>query len=293
MTLLVVGRFPPPIDGQTLATRRLAELLDRATDIHRLNIEPPVEATSKAKRLAHFLRIRPQLRKALKRYPQATILWPSISPDLAGHFRDMLVTLPATRRDQRIIAVVHRGNFHSLFESAVRSATARRLVDRVDQFVFLSEGLSNQCAGAIPEEKRVVIPNTIDDATVLPQEEVEAKRRERTARDKLNVLFVGHMMPSKGYPDTLEAVRLLAGRSVPVEAHFAGGWMKPADREAFLARVASHNLGHIVFHHAAVSDRQAMRAFHRNAEGIVLPTKSLVLISELGVPFNRKQKGFA
>ena len=184
----------------------------------------------------------------------------------------MLVTLPAIRQDQRIVAVVHWGNFHSLFQSAMRSATARRLVNRVDQFVFLSQGLSNQCAGAIPEEKRAVIPNTIDDATVLPQQEVEAKRRERTARDKLNVLFVGHMMLSKGYLDTLEAIRLLASRSVPVEAHFAGGWMKPADREAFLARFASHSLEHIVFHHGAVSDRQAMRSLHRNADVLALPT---------------------
>ncbi len=152
------------------------------------------------------------------------------------------------------------------------SATARRLVDRVDKFVFLSQGLSNQCASAIPEEKRVVIPNTIDDATVLPEKDVAVKRRERAGRDKLNVLFVGHMMPSKGYLDTLEAVRLLAARSVPVEAHFAGGWMKPVDRKAFLTQVASHNLEHIVFHHGAVSDRQAMRALHRNADVLVLPT---------------------
>ena len=184
----------------------------------------------------------------------------------------MLVTLPAIRRDQRIVAVIHWGNFHSLFESGMMSATARRLVNRVDKFVFLSQGLSNQCAPAIPEEKRVVIPNTIDDATVLPEKDVAAKRRERAERDKLNVLFVGHMMLSKGYLDTLEAVRFLAARSVPVEAHFAGGWMKPADRGAFLTRVASHNLEHIVFHHGAVSDRQTMRALHRNVDVLVLPT---------------------
>ena len=272
MTILVVGRFPPPIDGQTLATKRLADLLDGDKDVRRLNIEPPAEATSNVKRLGHFLRIRPRLKKALQEYPQATILWPAISPDPAGHFRDMLVTLSSICEDQRLFAVLHRGAFRRLFESVITSTTARRLVDRVDKFVFLSQGLSNQCASAIPEEKRVVIPNTIDDATVLPEKDVAAKHRERAGRDKLNVLFVGHMMPSKGYLDTLEAVRLLAARSVPVEAHFAGGWMKPVDREAFMTRVASHNLEHIVFHHGAVSDRQAMRALHRNADVLVLPT---------------------
>ena len=285
MTILVVGRFPPPIDGQSLATKRLADLLDGDKDVRRLNIEPPAEATSKTKRLGHFFRIRPQLRKTLKRYPQATILWPSISPDPAGHFRDMLVTLSSIREDQRLFAVLHRGTFRRLFESVVTSTTARRLIARVDGFVFLSQELADQCAPWIPDKKRLVIPNTIDDETVFSERDVAAKHRERAGRAKLNVLFVGHMMPSKGYLDTLEAVQLLVTRSVPVKAHFAGGWMKQADRGAFLARIASHNLKHIVLHHGAVTDRQAMRTLHRNADVLVLPTRNeaqpLVIIEAL------------
>lgn len=272
MSILIVGRFPPPVDGQTLATRRLADLLSGDVKVRRLNIEPPVEATSQAKRIAHFLRIRPRLHKALQPHPDATILWPAISPDTAGHFRDMLVTLPAIRRDQRIVAIIHRGNFRKVFESSLTSTTARRVTRRVDRFVFLSEGLADECARWIPAEKRLVIPNTIDAETVLSPKDVETKRQVRIEQDKLNVLFVGHMMPSKGYLDTLEAIRMLAVRSAPVEAHFAGGWRKPADREAFTNQVTTHNLEDIVFHHGAVSDRQAMRALHRNADVLVLPT---------------------
>lgn len=271
MSILIVGRFPPPIDGGSLATKRLADLLNGDADVRRLNIEPP-EATSKAKRLAHFLRIRPRLRKAVQEYPGATILWPSVSPTLPGHLRDMFVTLPAMRRDQRLVAVIHWGSFHKVFESSLTSATARRLVDRVHGFVFLSQRLADQCASWIPAEKRLVIPNTIDAEIVLSQKEVETKRQARTDRDTLNVLFAGHMMPSKGYLDTLEAIRILASRSVPVEAHFAGGWTKRADRESFLARVAEYNLEGIVFHRGAVSDRQTMRALHRNADVLALPT---------------------
>ena len=270
--LVVLGRFPPPLDGQTLATKRLTGILSEEAEVRRINIEPPVKATSSVKRLAHFLRIRPRLQKELQSYPGATILWTSISPDPAGHFRDLLVTLPAFRRDQRIVAIVHRGNFHSLFESTIMSATAQHMVNRIDKFVFLSQGLADQCTTWIPAEKRLVIPNTIDAETVLSRKDVETKRQERVHQDKLNVLFVAHMMPSKGYLDTLEAIRILATRSVPIEAHFVGGWQKTADRKAFMDQVATHTMEDIVFHHGAVSDREAMRNLHRNADVLVLPT---------------------
>lgn len=266
--ILVVGRFPPPIDGQTMATHRLADLVSAS----RVNIEPTHTAKSRAGRLLHFLRIRSGLKRDLAKYPKATILWPSISPDPAGHFRDISITLPSFRADQRIFAISHRGTFHKMFESPLTKATALLLSRRVNKFVFLSKGLADQCAPWIPDDKRLVIPNTIDAETVLPRKAVEVKRRERVKQDKLSVLFVGHMMPSKGYLDTLEAIRILAARSAPIEAHFAGGWQKPEDQEAFMNYVRTHNLKDIVFHHGAVSNRKAMRALHRNADVLMLPT---------------------
>ena len=39
--VFVVGRFPPPLDGQTLATERLAELVGEARSVVRVSTSAP------------------------------------------------------------------------------------------------------------------------------------------------------------------------------------------------------------------------------------------------------------
>ena len=270
--ILVLGRFPPPIDGQTLATERLADLLTAHTEAYRVHTGPRSGEISNAERWMHYLRLRRRLKKTLRDYPKATILWNSISPDSAGHFRDILITLPAARKDQRIFAVLHRGTFSKLFTSPLTAITARRLLARVEGFVFPTEGLANQCASWIPSAKRFVILNEIDSEIVFSQQDIKAKQQDRRKRDKLNILFAGHMIPAKGYLQTLEAVRLLTHRSIPVEAHFAGGWTNRKDKEAFAGLIATHKLDRVVFHHGLVSDRRRMRTLYQNADVLVLPS---------------------
>lgn len=270
--ILVLGRFPPPIDGQTLATERLAGLLTAHTEVYRVNTGPRSGELSKTKRWIHYLRLRLRLKKTLRDFPKATILWNSISPDSAGHFRDIMITLPAARKDQRIFAVLHRGTFSKLFTCPLTAITAHRLLTRVEGFVFPTEGLANQCASWIPSAKRFVILNEMDSEIAFSQENVKAKQQDRRKRDKLNILFAGHMIPAKGYLQTLEAVRLLTYRSIPVEAHFAGGWRNRKDKEAFADLISTYNLEGVVLHHGLVSDRRRMRALYQNADVLVLPS---------------------
>ena len=277
MTVLVLGRFPPPIDGQTIATERLASLLESDVHVTRVNTEQPRggkggRTTSRMHRASHFVLLRPRLHAKLSDAPNATVLWAAVSPDLLGHLRDLLTTIPAIRPDQTAYAVVHRGNFRKLFESPFTGATAKRLVRRMHGFVFLTHHLSEQCAEWIPEYKRFVIPNTLDKQLIFSDADVEEKQAIRRTRKRLCLLFVGHMLPSKGYLDALEAIRAAHQCDVAVEAHFAGGWRRDDDRKEFVARVRSYGLESLVHHHGSLSERGAIKSLYRNADVLLLPT---------------------
>ena len=279
MTLLILGRFPPPIDGQAVATRRLADLLAPCGPVHRVDLSAgeaervQADVRLRPERVRHYLRLRKRTRAACRSAPEAAVLWTSVSPTPLGHLRDLLTVLPAFRPRQRVYAVVHWGRFDELFTSPLTRLTALRfLVPRVDGFVFLSEGLSERCAPWIPAAKRLVIPNTIDDAVRCTPEEVEAKQRARTARQRLRLLFFSNMIREKGYLDVLDAVRLLHRRGVAVEAHFAGGWTSGADRAAFERRVAAGRLADVVAHYGAVRDRAKAKRLYLDADVFLLPT---------------------
>jgi glycosyltransferase involved in cell wall biosynthesis len=275
---VVVGRFPPPIDGQTMATQRLADLLADAYSVQRANVSPGtagfVESAVRLRmgKVRHYAALRRRLRDTLNAAQGAPVLWTSISPAPLGHLRDRLVVLPAFRQDQPVYAVVHWGNFDRVFRAPATAASARRMARRLRGFVFLNEQLAERCASWIPSAQRFVIPNTVDAALCYADAEIAAKQARRRGRTVLRLLFLSNMIPSKGYFDVLDAVHLLHARDVPVEAVFAGGWESDADRKAFEAAVAAYGLTHRVTHLGSVSDRARIRALYLDADVFLLPT---------------------
>ena len=278
MTVLVLGRFPPPIDGQAVATKRLADLLAPSCEVHRIDLSARETGLTQARvrlrpeKVRHYLRVRRQTRSACRAAPRATVLWTSVSPSPLGHLRDLFTVLPAFRPQQRVYAVVHWGNFERLFTSALTRWTARRLVERVTGFVFLSEQLSRRCAPWISADKRHVIPNTLGADVRCTAEEVAAKQQHRASRHTLRVLFLSNMISEKGYLDVLAAVGMMRQQGLPVEAHFAGGWTSEADRIAFERHVAADGLQGAVTHYGAVRDRARVKRLYLEADVFVLPT---------------------
>lgn len=290
----VVGRFPPPVDGQTLATARLTALLEPAYRVRRFDTAYKDQALLPASwrqrwvTLRHYLRLRRRLRWALANDADAPVLWCAASPAVAGHWRDMALTAPCFQRRQAVYAIIHRGHFDRVFRRALTGPTARHLAARVQGFVFLSEALAAQVDRWVPPEKLFVIPNTIDHALVCTKEELAQKRASRAARTTLRLLFLSNMIASKGYLDVLQAVHLLNQRGIPIQATFVGRWNSNADRDAFLRRVEAYGAQRVVTHLGALSDRAQIKKQHLAADVLLLPTyypeeaQPLALLEALG-----------
>jgi glycosyltransferase involved in cell wall biosynthesis len=280
--LFVVGRFPPPLDGQALATARLASLLAGPFAVGHADVGakegPHVRPTSpiSPERLRFFLGARGRLGRTLAVAPAAPVLWPSISPGVLGHARDRLLVAPAFGRTRAVVGVVHRGDFASLFERPLTRASGHALVRRLSRIVFLTAGLADLCAAWVPDAKRAVVPNTLDAAAVPTPAEVAAARAARVARrgggHPIHVLYLSGMIRSKGYLDVLDAVGALHSRGVPVRARFVGRWESDEAERVFHKRAAALGVGSVIEAAGGLSDRGAVRDAYLNADVFVLPT---------------------
>ncbi len=275
--VVVLGRFPPPIDGQSLATARSAEFLEAARPVVRINTEPPgpllrhPDPAFSLGRTAHFIRTSRRIRRALAQAPDAPVVWHAASPSTLGHWRDVLTTLPALGASRPVYAVLHRGTFHELTRSAVTRPTAALLARRVTAVVVQSQTLADRLDGWVEAGRRVVIPNTVDHALDVPAEQARA-RIVAGPSDPLRLLFLSNMIREKGYIDVLEAAVLLYERGVSFRLDMAGNWSSAADQAAFQARVESAGLAGTVHHHGGVADREHARRLHLAADVFVLPT---------------------
>lgn len=256
----------------------MAELVAVNHDVRRINTEPPAsefvenEVSFRWARVRHYVALSGKIRSSLSSAPSAPVLWASISPAALGHIRDIVTVAPNFSKRQPIIGVIHRSGYHNLFKSPLTLPTAKRLVERLSAFVFLNEGLSLDCARWIPDHKRQVVPNTIDEALAFSRDELEAKRRERTRRESIRLLFLSNMIPLKGYMDVLTAVGILQSRGVRVEADFVGRWGSDEDRKAFERVVEASGLETAVRYHGGVDSRSRIKEFYRNADIFALPS---------------------
>ncbi|MEX2399805.1 MAG: glycosyltransferase family 4 protein [Rhodothermales bacterium] len=305
MNVHVIGRFPPPSDGQTLATQRMSELVARHHHINRISTEPPPseyvenEVTFRWRRVRHYLGMRNTIRTKLSTSPSAPVLWASISPALLGHVRDIVTVASAFVSNQPVAGIIHRTGYDRLFRSSFTRPSARWLARRLSAFVFLNERQSAACASWIPEPKRFVIPNTVDRHLLFDPSEIASKRSDRRAKSELRLLFLSNMIPLKGYIDVLKAAAVLRMRNVRFQVDFVGRWGSDDDRRTFERQVDALQLRQSVHYHGGVEDRAAVRTFFVHADVFVLPTYhpteaqpvALIEAMSAGVPIITTRQG--
>ena len=235
--------------------------------VDRVNVSPS-RATA-ASRIRPFVSARSRIIQQ-SNGESSVVLWTAVSPRPAGHFRDRLFVLPALA-GLDTIAVVHWGDFDSLFSNKLTRHSAKRLVRSVRGFVFLDESLSEKCAAWIPEAQRYVVPNTIDEDILCSADEVEKARAARRSSQPFRLLFVGNMITSKGYLDVLRSISILA-KDGSVAVDFVGRWYRKDERQAFEQEVARLELTSLVRHHGPITERGIIKKMLLSAHVLALPT---------------------
>ena len=273
-TVHVIGRYPPPIDGQSLATLSLARLLEQDHDVVRFNMTLTDRAllssgySGARQTIQHYLKLKPKLKSRLS--DGNPVLWANISSQPSGHWRDVMAVVPCLHPNQPVVAVVHWGNFSRIFTHWSMAASARRLVRRLDRVVVLSRELANQIESYVPAGKLCVIPNYVPQ--IASKDEFRVKHENYAASSTIRVLYLSHMIKEKGCYDLLKAIAIATKQGLSLEAHFAGRWNAESDEGRFRNEVEHLGLSDIVVIHGPISDRRAVAELHRTSDVFALPS---------------------
>jgi glycosyltransferase involved in cell wall biosynthesis len=273
--VLFFCRFPPPFCGETIGSKLVYDLLKQDLDITTLELldnNREIDEGGKF-RLVRAIKTLYKLYVVLKlvksKRPDSFYMVPAASK--LGHFRDALIVLLVRPYVGNIVCHVRNGNFHDILAVTGMKGLSRRFIDKTDYFIFLGENLSQRASKLIPNGKRVVIPNYIDDDVCFDDDEINKKLTARKNREQFNILFLSNMHLSKGYMDLLDA---LGESKLPLNwvAHFVGSWPSEKEKVVFLEKIAAFGIADQVEVYGAIKNRKKIKALLAESDVFVLPT---------------------
>lgn len=231
MKLLLIGPFPPPINGMSLANKMLKKGLKDNHIIRIVNTGSKkklgnVEEMGLFKFEKLFATIGPLFNGIILILFSKKIDLVYITPGQAnwGYLKYVPFIWFAHFRGIPCVIHIHGGYFRHAYDQT--SGWKRRLIDgslkRLSGVIVLGESLRYMFEGLVPEEMIFTCPNGVEDEIFATEEEINKKIRRWQEDDTIRVLYLSNLLRSKGILDLLEAIKLLKQDGVKVHLDVAG-----------------------------------------------------------------------
>lgn len=215
--VLLVGPFPNPISGVSIANLKVEEILENERRFMpgRINMSFPdfndkVGAFS-IKKLLFFVGIN---FKALKVLSFDKIY---ITPGQSyyGILKYAVIILLSSLLGKELIIHVHGNYLHQQYETlkGLKKTIFKFLISRCNKGIVLSDSLRKNLSLFINPESIFVIPNFAEDNLL-------GSNNEKS--DDINIIYLSNLMEEKGIFQFLEAMEILNENSIKFNAKVAG-----------------------------------------------------------------------
>lgn len=234
--VLVVGPLPPPSHGVAVMTRALLDS-PLAKRFELLHLD-----TADRRGVANIGRLDAgnvwlaglhgaRFVALLVRHRVDAVYLP-VSKNSLGFLRDALFIGPAVARGVPLIVHFHGSGFDEFVQNApvpVR-ALVRLLLTRAARAIVLGDALRGMLGGLVADARIAVVPNGVADP-------LDGVASGRAPAGTLQILFLGNLLPRKGYVELIDAAQSLLDEGIDIAVTFAGSIVDPAVHERALATV--------------------------------------------------------
>ncbi len=242
MKILFIAPLPPPIDGQSKASKFLLDKL--LIDKHNLtiiNLTKKSGLRSSFNTLIRIFDILCILYKVWNRRKENDIIYLSLAESFLGNLRDLFIYSICFNSINKVY-------IHMLGGAGMKVILERNgLQNRINKF-FISkirgvivEGPSNLdlFSKVIDRNKIHVVQNFAEDYLFVDDGEIN-KKFENTS--KIKILYLSNLLPGKGYDELADAfIGLPIELKKEIEIVFVGSFQTQKDEVTFLKKIANHD----------------------------------------------------
>lgn len=260
----MIGPFPPPIHGMSLANQMLSDGLRKTHSVCTLNTGGKKSKIignlseqgkiSFSKTFSSLAQVMTGVCRILfKGKFDAIYITPGQS--MAGYLKYTPFMWAVRVRKIPYFIHIHGGYFRTMYDGL--RGWKKRAVDNslkgLAGAIVLGPSLRFMFEGLVPDEKIFVCENGVEDEVFATEEEIRQKIERYKTDDTIRVVYLSNLMESKGILDLFEAVKMLRNRGEKIHLDVAG-----AIEPAIEARVREYlfELGNAVTYHGIVKGKK-------------------------------------
>jgi glycosyltransferase involved in cell wall biosynthesis len=227
--VLVLGPFPLPITGVSLANQVVVEQLeqhpDYKVDVVNTSFSSFDEKLGSVsfKKIMFYLKFQVFFLKVWRN----DILYITPGQTFFGVFKYALYVIVASLLGKQIIQHIH-GNFlgkQYQMLTGLKKSMFKYIMSKTDKGIVLSDSLKLNFSAFILEKDIYVLKNFVIDELFLPNKTLESKNYQ-----ELRIVYLSNLMEEKGIFDLLEALKILEQQNISYKAKIAGN-IAPDNKE--------------------------------------------------------------
>jgi glycosyltransferase involved in cell wall biosynthesis len=236
--ILLLGKLPPPYMGPSIATELLLKS-DLSRNFNLLHVDTKVNTDLKNIGKFNFDKIKKNLaiyKKLIKinRNDKPELALIPFSQTTIGFIKDSIYIHICLLLNTKVLLHL-RGSEFKIWMNRSNKLTrwyVKSTLNKCEGVIVLGNNLKYLFDDYLPEKKILVCPN--GGTYQLP-----AKNK---TSNKIKVLYLGNLQPSKGIEDVIDAAKLLAERNINCTFDIIGGWRNEETKNKCLAIVNDNKL---------------------------------------------------
>lgn len=268
MKILFIVPMPPPITGHSLASKLLFDHLRGSHDIEAIDLSKDSlkDGRITIKRVNEVWNI---LLKLWKARQNVDLIYLTISESLAGNLKDLVIYLICYKQLSKILIHLHGGSLKKMLFDKYKfiMQVNKYFISRLGGAIISGDSHLDIFNNMLSANQIHIVPNFAEDYLFATEKQVISKILKS---DPLKILFIGGLIPEKGFNDILSAYCLLMPElQKRVQLDFAGRFDSEIERENFIEEIS--NLSQVKYH--GIVENNKKRELFLNAHVLCLPTR--------------------
>jgi glycosyltransferase involved in cell wall biosynthesis len=235
MKILFIAPIPPPITGQSLASKVLADELSRTNDIKIINLSKK-DLNNGGGGLKRLKEVFCLFFNICKNINSTNILYLTLSESFAGNIKDIFIYILTFKLRSKTFIHLHGGSIKQELwdQNFILYFINKYFIKKFAGVILLSKSHKSIFQSFVPESKIHIVQNFAEDYLFETDENI---RKKFNQIENFKILFMSNLMKQKGYFELAESVKLLPYKIQQcIEIHFAGSFESKIAEDEFLKK---------------------------------------------------------